>query len=250
VPQREIRRTIEDCVASYLSTQSTPVAFDAVEENVVGGYRAAYSREDDWFSAAVSDEARKALGRLERKGKARYKKRVWSWIGPAEEVPPPQLVEPVGDVFPIGVNSQTAASIPARLTEPLTPEETIGSGNEIVYVYFNEAERKLAKHEGRDWWPCKVGYTSGGLSERPLAQSPRTAIGRLPIVGLVIKTEDGRALERTLHFALESAASRMSEAIGDEWFETTPQKIKEWYSGYVHTIGVLRRETLPNIAGS
>jgi len=36
----------------------------------------------------------------------------------------------------------------------------------------------------------------------------------------------------------------MNGAVGDEWFETTPQKIKEWYSGYVQTIGVLRRENL------
>ena len=63
-------------------------------------------------------------------------------------------------------------------------------------------------------------------------------------MGLVIRTDDGRALERALHTALDRAAARMNGAVGDEWFETTPQKIKEWYSGYVQTIGVLRRENL------
>ena len=54
--------------------------------------------------------------------------------------------------------------------ELLTPEETLGQGDELLYVYFNEAERKLASHEGRDWWPCKIGFTTGLLSGRILQQ--------------------------------------------------------------------------------
>lgn len=92
----------------------------------------------------------------------------------------------------------------------------------------------LAKNDSAD--------LSTAAQQRLGAQRPYTSIGRHPVVGLVIRTDNARALERALHSALDRAASRMGDAVGEEWFETTPQKIKEWYSGYVATIGVLRRQ--------
>ena len=64
---------------------------------------------------------------------------------------------------------------------------------------------------------------------------------RLPSVGLVIKCDDARRLERAVHLALDQAQSRMEDALGNEWFETSPRKIKEWYLTQQQTIVALRR---------
>lgn len=55
----------------------------------------------------------------------------------------------------------------------LAPEEVVGDGPESVYVYFSESERRLARLEGRDCWPCKVGFTAGDSVERIRQQGTR-----------------------------------------------------------------------------
>jgi hypothetical protein len=116
--------------------------------------------------------------------------------------------------------------------ELLTAEMSVGAGMETVYVYFNEAERKLAGFENKKSWPCKVGYTGGSLTTRIISQGLSTSMSKLPSVGLVIKTEDGRGLERILHSALDMAGARIADALGSEWFETSPEKISVWYSQF------------------
>ncbi len=113
--------------------------------------------------------------------------------------------------------------------EILVAERSLGSGDETVYVYFQESERKLAGFESRRSWPCKVGYTAGSLTTRIISQGLVTSMSKLPCVGLVIKTEDGRNLERILHSALDMSESRIADALGSEWFETSPEKIANWY---------------------
>ena len=125
--------------------------------------------------------------------------------------------------------------------ELIVSDETIGSGVELVYVYFLDSERKLAKYEGRDWWPCKVGFTAGNLTTRILAQGPLTSMSRLPNVGLVIRTDDGHALERALHYALDESGARIAEALGSEWFDTSPVRVKAWYEKYLDAVKMLRR---------
>jgi hypothetical protein len=43
--------------------------------------------------------------------------------------------------------------------EEFAPQKEIGEGPEIVYVYYNPNDRKLAELEGRTMWECKVGRT-------------------------------------------------------------------------------------------
>lgn len=117
-------------------------------------------------------------------------------------------------------------------SELLVAERSLGEGMEIVYVYFQETERKLARFENRLSWPCKVGYTAGSLTTRIISQGLATSMSKLPTVGLVIKTEDGRNLERVLHSALDMAGSRIADALGSEWFETSPDKIANWYAQF------------------
>jgi hypothetical protein len=123
-------------------------------------------------------------------------------------------------------------------SDSIIPKETIGVGAELVYVYYDDARRELAELKGNNVWPCKIGFTAGHLSSRILAQT--TGMARLPIVGLVIKTDDGRSLERALHIALDQAERRDDEAIGTEWFLTSPDRVKLWYQTYSEAVTKLR----------
>jgi hypothetical protein len=101
-------------------------------------------------------------------------------------------------------------------------------------------ERRLARFEERDWWPCKIGFSQVSLISRILAQINATGMSELPVVGLAIKTEDGRGLERAIHFALDEADTRKEDAPGNEWFHTSPSRIKSWYNTHLHLVGSLR----------
>ncbi len=123
--------------------------------------------------------------------------------------------------------------------DQLYPREKIGEGDEIVYLYSNSSDEKLAGYENKEYWPCKIGYTAGRLTSRLLAQGAMTSIAYAPIVGLVISTDDGRSLEKAIHTALDQAGARIDGKFGTEWFLTSPQRIKDWYQAYKHATEAL-----------
>ena len=61
-------------------------------------------------------------------------------------------------------------------------------------------------------------------------------MARFPIVGLVIRANDGHGLERALHFALDEAERRIDDAPGNEWFDTSPNHVKEWYQSHIESV--------------
>ena len=73
-------------------------------------------------------------------------------------------------------------------------EKESGTGSECVYLYFNPNDRRLAELESRDCWECKIGRTSScDAVGRILGQGIRTSLSRLPIVGLILRTDDSAA---------------------------------------------------------
>ena len=118
-------------------------------------------------------------------------------------------------------------------TEDLAPERTIGEGPETVYLYFNPNDRRLAELEGRDTWECKIGRSMSEIAaDRILAQGAKTALSHLPIMGLVIKTQDSRALEKALHSSLRLVERGVLDSPGAEWFLTSPSKVEDWFRAY------------------
>lgn len=241
---------VEKDVIDYLSVQEEPrteaqVSSFAVERN---GER--FGRSDNSLNSAVSWHCYMTLKRLSRRKQVRRDRDAYRQKGVSpRETDRYVWIGGVPDVVGAGGEPAISPAVKISPTEKpetpeapvLVPEETIGEGGELVYVYFNEAERKLAEHEGRNWWPCKVGFTTSSLTARVFGQRPHTAIGRLPVVGLIIQTNEGRALERALHAALKSATSHMDDAVGSEWFETSPRKIKEWYLAHRTAVEALQR---------
>lgn len=117
-------------------------------------------------------------------------------------------------------------------------EREIGSGPESVYVYYHDAYAELARRKGSPVWECKVGSTFGPPDARVIGQGALTQFPRPPIIGLVIRTENGRGLERALHIALTLAGKRIEGGGGSEWFVTSPDQIERWVCAYWNSLTV------------
>jgi len=150
------------------------------------------------------------------------------------------------------MSSDSATATPATAALPVsniaaeeaddTPvaEKEIGDGDESVYVYFNPNDRKLASHEGRTVWECKVGRTSASdVFPRIQGQGTGTALSHTPVIGLVIRTHDSVALERALHSSLRLIDARVPDSGGVEWFMTSPEHVKKWFVAFQGILAAL-----------
>ena len=157
----------------------------------------------------------------------------WRWTGASPDGPPiaeeqatdtiPSEDETINDIEPV-----------------IRPNKEVGDGPECVYLYFNPNDRRLAELEGRDVWECKIGCThSADAIQRILGQGIRTALSRLPTVGLVLRTKDSTALERALHSSLRLVGAEVPDSPGNEWFITSPARVEAWYASYQHTLRLI-----------
>lgn len=123
---------------------------------------------------------------------------------------------------------------------PSLIERQVGSGSESVYLYFNPSDRELAKLKGKDTWPCKIGRCQGDPTIRVLVQGVKTAFSRPPVVGLVMKSLESVYLEKALHASLRLTGAEVPESLGTEWFETSPDRVFAWWTGYLGALDGLR----------
>jgi hypothetical protein len=161
----------------------------------------------------------------------------WRWTGASTEVHCiPE--EPV-------INTTTSVDQVIDDFEPsIRPDKEVGAGAECVYLYFNPNDRRLAELEGRDVWECKIGRTSScDAIHRILAQGIRTALSRLPSVGLVLRTDDSAALENALHSSLRLVGAEVPESFGNEWFMTSPARVEAWYVSFQNTLAAIGRSS-------
>jgi len=121
-------------------------------------------------------------------------------------------------------------------------DREIGEGPECVYVYFHDVYLERARLKAKSAWECKVGWTVGDPDVRIMGQGALTCFPRYPVIGLVIRTYDGRNLERLLHAALSYAGARLNESAGTEWFLTSPDLIEQWFLQFKETLKVLKHE--------
>jgi hypothetical protein len=180
-----------------------------------GGYRG---------TQATSSVVKRALGDLRADGLVRcVSKGLWRSVSDAD---------PSGAVVVDNVEDEDDAGEDAPV---LDVQEEVGDGDECVYLYYNPNDLRLANAEERDTWECKIGCTMGRVDERILGQGVRTALSHNPIIGLVIRTSDARALEGIIHRSLRLANSEIADA-GAEWFMTSPERLKAWYGNFSEAI--------------
>ena len=115
-------------------------------------------------------------------------------------------------------------------TDPITSVELsgvmrLGSGSGAVYVYYFPRDKKLAESEGKSVWQCKVGRTEGDVGNRVKGQMT-AAIYEKPEIGLEIRTDNPRCLEKAIHAILELKGRKIdTDGGGNEWFFTSPNEV-------------------------
>lgn len=120
--------------------------------------------------------------------------------------------------------------LPKTGTQPITPKDypvtlTLGSGAGAVYVYYYPRDKELAASKHQSVWECKVGMTESDVETRVKAQRT-TAIYEEPEIGLEIRTDNPRCLERAIHAILELKGKKIDTGSkANEWFLTSPNEV-------------------------
>jgi len=119
--------------------------------------------------------------------------------------------------------------LPKKGTQPITPKDypvplTLGSGAGAVYVYYYPRDKKLAESEKKSVWECKIGRTEGDVGSRVKRQMT-AAIYEKPEIGLEIRTDNPRCLEKAIHAILELKGRKIDTDGGNEWFFTSPNEV-------------------------
>ena len=99
-----------------------------------------------------------------------------------------------------------------------------GHGNQAVYIYYYKRYQTDYQKEGYEQWPCKIGFSKQNAISR-VEKQVITSSPEKPIIGAIIKTNDGYLLEQTLHSILKLFHQQIQNATGKEWLMTNPQEI-------------------------
>ena len=116
---------------------------------------------------------------------------------------------------------------PKARTEPAKDSDvplTLGSGTGAVYVFYYPRDKKLAESKGKSVWECKIGMTEGDVGSRVKGQMT-AAIYEKPEIGLEIRTDNPRCLEKAIHAILELKGRKIDTDGGNEWFFTSPNEV-------------------------
>lgn len=111
--------------------------------------------------------------------------------------------------------------------ETLAAGIEVGEGAQAVYVYYFPTYRELARFDGRDRWPMKIGMTVANEVHLRVREQIGTAMPERPILGLVYRTNVAGHAERVLHGMLEVRGRRITAAPGHEWYDTNLDEVQE-----------------------
>ena len=152
-----------------------------------------------WKAVEKDAPIRRVLQEYEQHGWKRVKKgKAFSWGLPKESPEPPK-----GSAVPL----------------------TLGSGTGAVYVYYFPRDKKLAESEKKSVWECKIGMTESDVGSRVKGQMT-AAIYEKPEIGLEIRTDNPRCLEKAIHAILELKGRKINtDSGGNEWFYTSPNEV-------------------------
>ena len=103
---------------------------------------------------------------------------------------------------------------------------TIGTGRDQVYVYYFPTFKRMAESEDKSIYECKIGRTEDDAKRRSYSQTG-TGLPEEREIGLVIRTDAPKKVERYLHGILKIFGRRKEEAPGTEWFYTNPVEVED-----------------------
>lgn len=117
-------------------------------------------------------------------------------------------------------------SVPGGFFSDSDAIQTLGSGENAVYLYYYPAYRCLAEYEGKPYWACRIDKV---VSDIPIAM-PES-----PEVRLVLRTDDSESLEQMLHTVLRFRGRCISDVPGGVWFLTSPSEVEGIYKNVVES---------------
>ncbi len=97
---------------------------------------------------------------------------------------------------------------------------TLGNGKSAIYLYYYPAYRCLAESEGKEFWACKIDSVESQVGD---------AMPEPAEVRLILKTDNFKNLEQTIHNVLKFRGRHIADAPGKKWFITSPSEVEEIY---------------------
>lgn len=185
---------------------------------------------------------KKCLGVLRQEERVEpVAKGVWLRLDPSTKIDLDRNVQPKAMPALDMASVEEVADLDDEDEETPTSEQiTIGQGEEAVYLYFNPNDRELAQFRGIDCWECKIGRTSHlPVDTRIFSQGIKTALSKMPVIALVILTDNCVLTEREIHSALRHVGAEAPDSPGMEWFLTNPKRIAAWYEAYSRNLLLL-----------
>lgn len=132
-----------------------------------------------------------------------------------------------GKVFGWGLSKKSTGSITPQNC-PVTL--TLGSGTGSVYLYYYPRDKESANSKRESVWECNIGMTKRSTSKR-VGEQKEKFDHQIPEIGLEIKTNNPRALEKAIHAILELKGQRVeTSGKGNEWFLTSPTEVVGIYT--------------------
>ena len=144
-----------------------------------------------------------------------------------------ELINSVAEKHGIDLNNLKGSLTPRRKNtipnSDSVPERTIGSGNSSVYLYYYPQYRESSESKSEKVWECKIGRTIHREADTRI-RSQATGLPESPKIGLHIKTDRPKEIERIIHDILKVRGKHIEEAPGREWFLTSPSEVEEIYN--------------------
>ena len=106
-------------------------------------------------------------------------------------------------------------------------QQILGEGEDWVYLYYFDKEKAKAQDQGKEVWPCNIGFTKRQPEKR--IQEQMAEDSDIPIIALLLRTDKPKLLEKTIHGILKLRDSHLKQAQGNEWFLANPDEIVSIY---------------------
>lgn len=118
-------------------------------------------------------------------------------------------------------------------SDEITIEAKFGEGAYSVYAYYFPRDKEKAIQKKENNFQIKIGKTKEDAVKRVWEQTSASS-HEMPVIALIIKTDDHNELEKLIHGILKMRKRRIIKIAGHEWFYTNPSEIDSIYSFLIY----------------
>ena len=111
----------------------------------------------------------------------------------------------------------------------------LGTGDKWVYCFYFEPNQHRAMRDKKWCWKCNIGMTSKDPFNRIRNQT--SGAPKAPIIPLLIRTDDEKALETYIHSILKARGRHLTNTDTNEDFLTCPSEVARIFFDSPHFSG-------------